>query len=357
MMNSYGGPLKGGMPIYKYIGNRILTTFENKALNMNLTEFHSGYRAYSLHALKHIDLSRLTNDFHFDTEIIIKLHHQGYHITEVAIPTYYGDEICYVNGMKYALDICRAIYRYNRTTRSIARYPEYNEYFVHYPVKQSTYSSHHLARATVAPGDTILDIGCGRGVFAEQIVAKGCRVTGVDILSPAQVSPTLDSYIQADLLRDGMNEVVNRLGARKFDKILLLDVIEHLPDPARIVKDCLKLLDARGQLIISVPNVANISVRLMLMMGRFDYTERGILDNTHLRFFTRRTIRELLEAEGCSIVSHQMTVIPLEILLSLSLETPVMRIMHGTLILLTRMLPGLFGYQSFITAKPRKSSA
>jgi 2-polyprenyl-3-methyl-5-hydroxy-6-metoxy-1,4-benzoquinol methylase len=355
MLRTYGGPLKGGMPFYKYIGNRILTVIENKALQMNLSEFHSGYRAYSLHALKHIDLSHLTNEFHFDTEIIIKLHHQGHRISEVAIPTYYGDEICYVNGMKYALDVCRAIYRYNRTKRSIARYPEYSEYFIHYPVKQSTYSSHHMARLAVAPGDTILDVGCGRGEFAEQIIAKACRVNGVDILPPAQVSPALDSYTQADLLHEGMNGVLNHLGLRKFDKILLLDVIEHLPDPAGIVRDCLKLLQPGGQLIISVPNVANISIRLMLLLGRFNYAERGILDRTHLRFFTRRTIRELLEAADCMILRHQMTVIPLEVLLSFSFENPLMRIMHGTLILLTRVLPGLFGYQNFIVARSRRS--
>src|SRR5215471_16595322 len=355
MMRTYGGPLKGGMPLYKYIGNRILTSIENRVLHMNLTEFHSGYRAYNLHALKNIDFSHMTNDFHFDTEIIIKLHHQGHHISEVAIPTYYGDEICYVNGMRYALDVCRAVYRYHRTKRSIAKYPEYREYFVHYPVKQSTYSSHYMAQAAVSGTDTILDVGCGRGEFAEQIIAKGCRVTGVDILPPNQVSPALDSYFQADLLRDGMSEVLTRLGSRKFDKILLLDVIEHLPDPARIMNDCLGLLHPRGRLIVSVPNVANISVRLMLMLGQFKYTERGILDRTHLRFFTRRTIRELLEAADCAILRHDMTVIPLEVLVSLSFENPLMRMMHGLLILLTRMMPGLFGYQSFIAAKPRKS--
>src|SRR6185369_6298213 len=86
MMRTYGGPLKGGMPLYKYVGNRILSIFENSLLRLNLTEFHSGYRAYSLRALKQIEFSRMTNDFHFDTEIIIKLHHQHYDIKEVPIP-------------------------------------------------------------------------------------------------------------------------------------------------------------------------------------------------------------------------------------------------------------------------------
>ena len=105
MMKDYGGPRKGGMPLYKYVGNRILTTFENRALGMHLTEFHSGYRAYSMDALKQIDFSKMTDDFHFDTEIIIKLQHQGFRIHEVPIPTYYGDELCYVNGLKYAVDV------------------------------------------------------------------------------------------------------------------------------------------------------------------------------------------------------------------------------------------------------------
>jgi glycosyltransferase involved in cell wall biosynthesis len=129
MMRTYGGPLKGGMPLYKYAGNRILTWFENRSLGMNLTEFHSGYRAYNLQALAQIDFAHMTDDFHFDTEIIIKLHHQGFRIHEVPIPTYYGDEICYVNGMKYARDVFEAVKRYQRTVAGVERAPEFAEYF------------------------------------------------------------------------------------------------------------------------------------------------------------------------------------------------------------------------------------
>lgn len=129
MMKTYGGALKGGMPLYKYVGNRILSTIENRALGMNLTEFHSGYRAYNLHALRQIDFTRMTDDFHFDTEIIIKLHHQRYRIQEVPIPTFYGSEICYVNGLKYARNILRAVKRYRQTCRAGKCHPEFQEYF------------------------------------------------------------------------------------------------------------------------------------------------------------------------------------------------------------------------------------
>ena len=99
----YGGPRKGGMPTYEYLGNRVLTVFENRALGMRLTETAVAVKHYSMHALKELDFSKMTDDFHFDTEIIIKLHHQGFRIHEAPVPTDYGDEICYVNGMKYAL--------------------------------------------------------------------------------------------------------------------------------------------------------------------------------------------------------------------------------------------------------------
>lgn len=356
MMRDYGGPLKGGMPLYKYVGNRILTTIENRALGLQLTEFHSGYRAYNLHALKKINLTHMTDNFHFDTEIIVKLQHQGFRITEVPIPTYYGDEICYVNGLGYARDVVRAIYRYLATKRSVAQYPEYQEYYVHYPVKQSTYSSHHFARLSIGTGEDILDVGCGRGELAEEFVRKGNRVVGIDALPPDAVSPALDLYIQENLLIAGLDNVKKRLGSQQFDKILLLDVIEHLPDPESLLRDCRALLRPGGQLIVSVPNVANISVRLMLLIGKFEYMARGILDRTHLRFFTRRTIQKTLEEQGYSLIRHRMTVIPLEVIAALSPRNPIIRLMHATLILLTKIFPGLFGYQSFITAAPSASA-
>lgn len=355
MMKTYGGPLKGGMPLYKYAGNRVLTVFENASLGMQLTEFHSGYRAYNLHALRKIDFSKMTNDFHFDTEIIIKLHHQGFRINEIPIPTYYGDEICYVNGMKYARDVFRAVYRYNQTKRSVAKYPEYEEYFVHYPVKHSTYSSHQFARAAVGTNEDVLDVGCGRGVLAGEFVERGNRVTGIDNIAPDQVSAALEQYLQVDLLREGLDPEHPQLKGKSFDKILLLDVIEHLPYPEAIVRACQKLLRPGGQLVVSVPNVANISVRLMLLLGKFHYMERGILDRTHLRFFTRRTIEELLEGAGFSTIGHRMTVIPLEVIISLSMKNPIMKLLHGCLILATRLMPGLFGYQSFLTAGHKRN--
>jgi glycosyltransferase involved in cell wall biosynthesis len=99
-----GAALAGNMPRYKYVGNRILTWIQNRLVGLKLTEFHSGYRAYSVHALRALPLDRLTSSWHFDTEIILELVKRGFRIAEVPIPTYYGDEICRVNGLSYAFN-------------------------------------------------------------------------------------------------------------------------------------------------------------------------------------------------------------------------------------------------------------
>ena len=104
-----GGARRGGMPLYKFVGNRILSWFQNRMLGASLSEFHSGYRVYSVAALAKVPFELNTNDFHFDTEIIIQFLLSGLRIAELPIPTYYGDEICRVNGLKYAWDVTKAV--------------------------------------------------------------------------------------------------------------------------------------------------------------------------------------------------------------------------------------------------------
>jgi 2-polyprenyl-3-methyl-5-hydroxy-6-metoxy-1,4-benzoquinol methylase len=350
MMSTYGGPIKGGMPAYKYIGNRILTVFENRALGLRLTEFHSGYRAYDLHALKQIDFSKMTDDFHFDTEIIIKLQHQRFHITEVPIPTYYGSEICYVNGMKYARDVFRAVRRYKQTCRSVERHPEFEEYFNHYPIKQSLGSSHAYAQTFVGANHSVLDIGCGEGHMAEELRTAGNVVTGLDVLERPAKLGALEQYISCDL-ENGFVTSIPQLRRKKFDCILLLDILEHLRRPEVILEHCHPLLDTDGQLIVSLPNVANIYVRLMLLIGHFNSKERGILDRTHVHFYTRRTAKQLLVENGYVVVKEKMTAMPLELVFGMSPQNPVMRLVNLTMRVLAALMPGLFGYQIMYVAR------
>jgi len=106
MINSIDA-LKGGMPIYKYIGNIVLTFLQNFLLSSNLSEFHSGYRSYKVSSLKKVKYKSNTNDFHFDTEIIIQFLKKKFKIKEIAMPTHYGDEISHLKSIPYGLNIVR----------------------------------------------------------------------------------------------------------------------------------------------------------------------------------------------------------------------------------------------------------
>ena len=351
MMPDYGGPLQGGMPLYKYLGNRVLTGFANWFLGMKMTEFHSGYRAYSLHALKEIDFSQMTNDFHFDTQIIIKLQHQGFRLKEVPIPTYYGDEICYVNGMKYAKDVFKAVIRYRRAVLGLAKAPEYAEYHVHYALKESKHSSHDYLRRLAGRDHDILEIGCGEGFLSAKIAEQDNRVVGIDLLAQPQRRDRMQDYHQADL-DAGLGATLDALEDRRFDRILFADVLEHLRYPEQMLRDCRGLLKSNGCIVVSVPNVANITVRLALLFGRFEYADRGILDRTHVRFFTRGSARRWLQANGFEVVQTKMTVMPLELAFGLSPKNPLMVVLNRTLRLATICLPGLFGYQTILVARP-----
>lgn len=101
------GALRGGMPLYKFAGNRVLTGLQNRLLGSRLSEFHSGYRAYRVAALAELPLELDTDGFHFDTEILLQLMQAGRRIREVPVPTHYGGEVCRVDGLRYARDVVR----------------------------------------------------------------------------------------------------------------------------------------------------------------------------------------------------------------------------------------------------------
>src|SRR6202008_996438 len=170
------GALQGGMPLYKFVGNHILTSCQNTLLGTKLSEFHSGYRLYSVAALEHIPFRLNSNDFHFDTEIIIQLVNAKLRIAELPIPTYYGDEICRVNGMKYAKDVMIATLQNTLHRAGLLyqrRFDTAEESNLHYDLKLGYASSHQLALDAVPPGARVLDIGSGPVGIASELLTKG----------------------------------------------------------------------------------------------------------------------------------------------------------------------------------------
>jgi SAM-dependent methyltransferase len=154
-----------------------------------------------------------------------------------------------------------------------------------------------------------------------------------------------------------LDDAQTELRGKQFDKVLLQDVLEHLRFPERLLNDCHSVLKPKGLLLVSVPNVANITVRLSLLFGNWNYTERGILDKTHYRFYTHRTARQLLENCEYHVIKQMTTVMPVELALGLSPKNPFMRCLNSILALLTSVMPGLMGYQCIFIARSKRSGS
>lgn len=336
----------GGMPAYKWIGNQILTAFQNRILRTALSEFHSGYRLYSTAALGQIPFEKNTNDFHFDTEIIVQLVMKKLRIAELPIPTYYGDEICHVNGLKYAWDVFKTMLK--------ARFHEMNLLFdrkfdvlppeENYDLKLGYASSHTAAIDAARPGNRLLDIGCGQGYVARKFAAKGCHVTGMDQYIPeASVENAGIDFIRWNL--DRPEFPVNVSG---FDQIMMLDIIEHLKEPEKFM-DELRFAAAckRPEVVITTANIGFFVTRLMLLFGQFNYGRKGILDATHTRLFTFRSLKALLEQSGYNLLEVRGIPAPFPKAIGINFVSRFFVRCNEALIALSR---GFFSYQIFVRA-------
>lgn len=331
-----GAALAGGMPLYKYVGNRILTSFENTMLGMDLTEFHSGYRLYSVAALKDIPFEKNTHDFHFDTQIIIQLHAAHKRILEIPIPTYYGDEICHVNGMRYAKDVFLSVLQYRAHEFGLTNRPEY-QVSATYNAKKSIHSSHsQLVGLVPRAARRVLDLGCGEGSISRALLERGHQVVSLDSHAPREHLP---HFIQADLTED-----LPLAPKDRFDAVILADVLEHLVEPAKLLRRAVSHLAPGGRLLVSLPNVVHWSVRALVLAGKFEYTNRGILDQSHLRFFTKKSAEQLFHQVGLEVTSHRTTPVPWELVLPKGLPGVAKAVERADL-RLTRMQPDLFAYQ------------
>ena len=346
-----GEARKGGMPLYKLAGNRLLTLTQNALLGSQLSEFHSGYRIYDVRALASIPFELNTNDFHFDTEIIIQMMLAERRILELPIPTYYGDEICYVNGIKYARDVLLSTLKARVQDLDLVYDPKFDcrppgETTTHYRTKLGYASTHSLALAAIPAGSRVLDIGCGDGRLADRLTRRGCSVVGIDAVPPPH-GVQLESFHQHDL-----DELPLPVNVADFDVVLLLDVVEHLKSPEEFLTQ-LRLDAAENPdltLVISTGNVGFALTRLLLLVGQFNYGKRGILDMTHTRLFTFPTLRRLLQGAGFDVLEMRGVPAPFpEAVGENRVGLGLLRVNNA----LIRLRRSLFAYQSFAVARPR----
>jgi 2-polyprenyl-3-methyl-5-hydroxy-6-metoxy-1,4-benzoquinol methylase len=148
----------------------------------------------------------------------------------------------------------------------------------------------------------VLDVGCGVGLNGAAAKRRGARVTGIEIVprSIARSRQVLDEVLPLDLTSDA--SIREGLAGRSFDLMLFGDVLEHTTDPLSVLRRLLPFLEDEGHVLVSLPNVASWPIRLKLLRGHFDYEQSGILDETHVRFFTRDSAVRLLEAAGLEVL-------------------------------------------------------
>ncbi|MCW2846549.1 MAG: putative glycosyltransferase/methyltransferase [Marmoricola sp.] len=345
-MMQRGAALRGGMPTYKFIGNRILTTIENAALGTSLSEFHSGYRAYNVHALSALDLSATSDEFNFDTQIIIALHAAGRRIVEIPIPTFYGDEISHVNGMKYAGQVVTDVAVYRLATLGLTP-GELADVKEEVDQRESEAASNRqiLALLENLEPSRVLDVGCARLKLDEALRRRGHRLTGTASAETPEISKHVDEFVPGDLdhgLPDGVGS--------DFDLVVFADTLEHVRHPQRLLRQASSRLAPGGRLVVSVPNFGHWYPRARTVLGAFDYDQRGILDATHVRFFTRRSILRMLKKSGLVVTRMSTTGLPLDVVMGRpSLVKRVLLAVDGWLV---RARPTLFAYEFIFEVRP-----
>jgi O-antigen biosynthesis protein len=164
-------------------------------------------------------------------------------------------------------------------------------------------STHNLVLGLVAPGSRVLEFGCSTGYMSKVLHDRlGASVVGVEL--NAEAAELAQTECDRVLVGDAEElDLEAELGSERFDAILFADVLEHLRAPAALLKRVRPLLAEGGVVVASIPNIAHASVRLALLGGSFRYRDQGLLDETHLRFFTREGVEDLFESSGY-VVTH-----------------------------------------------------
>lgn len=161
----------------------------------------------------------------------------------------------------------------------------------------------------VGEGKRVIDFGCATGYFSQLLTKKGCTVTGVEINPEA--AKFAEQYCEQVIVADlDFVSVTAILPKQAFDVAVFGDVLEHLRNPWKVVSEIRQLLKPEGYVVASIPNIAHGAIRLALLQGRFDYMDLGLLDNTHLRFFTRKSVEELFEGAGYFVETIERTKLP-----------------------------------------------
>lgn len=343
---------EAGKRFQKTAGHRGVTLLENLLSGLHLSDFHPRFRAFRVSALAELPLARGSDSRVFETQLLLECCARRLRIKEMAVAPLAGGKGSRGGGAFHAASCLweSAAYRVaqgHMTPGSRYAPPQPDYRFHEFPG-----SSHRVILDLLADSTPlrILDVGTASGYLDRELQARGHSVTGIECHAgrAAQARDACVEMIVGDVEALDLGRY-----AETFDCAVLADVLEHMPRPEEALRKIAATVKPGGRLIVCVPNVANLYVRLNLLMGRFRYQPCGILDATHLRFFTLTTLRDMVEGVGLEIRSIQPTPIPLPWLFSGVRQQGWFRLLYRGLRAVTRVFRRIFAYQFVaVTEKP-----
>ncbi len=347
-MHSLKSARAGGMPYYKIVGNRILTILENYLLGSQMSEFHSGFRSYSTALLKNIPFEANSNDFHFDTEIIIQAHAAGGKILELPIPTHYGDEICHVNGVEYALNVVLACLHYRIQQLGFLYDRKFDVQRLQPKPSRSEASKFSFeSKLLEAFGESshaskILILSNGFEQISNPLRGRGFLVDVFNVTPPNNNTSTTDDLREL--------EVYFQNHGTALHSIVFYASFEQLMHPERLLEIIRRTVKHPGpRVFITTANVGFFITRFMHLLGEFNYGIGGILDRAHMRLFTKRSLKQVIQQAGYKIDAFSVTGMP---------WSYVLKSRHWAIALekiftkLANLWHGFFAYEFIVEAHP-----
>jgi|TARA_Y100000310_G_scaffold240959_1_gene244868 2-polyprenyl-3-methyl-5-hydroxy-6-metoxy-1,4-benzoquinol methylase len=221
-----------------------------------------------------------------------------------------------------------------------------------YTFKPDRYSSHtkiiNYIKSLADRKLKILDVGCSKGFIGKSLKSNKIEFCGIDY-SRKDAKEAKKYYKEIKIM--DLDSEKPKYPKNSFDIIIMADIIEHLKDSLGIVRYFMQFLKKGGIMILSTANVANIYVRMKLLFGKFDYEERGIMDKTHLRFFTLKTFRQLAKQSNLKIIKEDFTPIPLPMVSKVFEEGRILNILHKGNYMKTKVFPRLLCFQFILYCK------
>jgi 2-polyprenyl-3-methyl-5-hydroxy-6-metoxy-1,4-benzoquinol methylase len=338
---------RAGMSLRRLVAYALVTGLQNRMLGLRLHDYHTGFRVYPVRALQCIPFQLNAAERAFDAEILLQFRALGVPVHEVSVLPAWREEAGARSELGLVLRACGAALGYRLHQLHATRDGRYLlDRGARYTFKRSPASSHMQITAAVRSGSRVLDLGCSQGLLARPLRDKGVRVTGVDVDPRERTPPEFEAYHQRDL--EGPLALPE---GRVFDYVVIADVIEHLRNRQQLLRAARRHLVGNGRLIVSTPNVALWFYRLSLLVGRFEYGPRGILDRTHVHLYTRATIRRELERAGFHVIEEGATGLPFEVVFESTGRSRSLRAIDRAYWALARWWPELFAYQLVLEAE------